>query len=73
MKRKTIGILLLAIGILMIAYTGFSYVTTEKVVDIGPIEINKEKNHSVQWPPIVGVVLLIGGIVVIAFDKKKHV
>ena len=72
MKTKTIGIVLVAIGILMIAYTGFSYVTTEKVVDLGPIEINKEKNHFVQWPPIVGVVLLIGGVVVIAFDKKTR-
>lgn len=54
----------------MLIYTGFSFVTTEKVVDIGPIEINKEKNHSVQWPPVVGVVLLIGGVVVIALDKK---
>lgn len=72
MKTKSIGILLIAIGILMIAYTGFSYVTTEKVVDLGPIEINKEKNHFVQWPPIVGVVLLVGGVAVIVLDKRKN-
>lgn len=70
MKIKTLGIILVALGIVMLIYTGFSFVTTEKVVDIGPIEINKEKNHSVQWPPVVGVVLLIGGVVVIALDKK---
>lgn len=70
MKTKTLGIILVALGIVMLIYSGFSFVTTEKVVDIGPIEINKEKNHSVQWPPIVGVVLLIGGVVVIALDKK---
>ena len=54
----------------MMAYTGFNYVTTEKVVDIGPIEINKEKNHHVQWPPIIGTVLIVGGIVIIVLDKK---
>jgi len=68
--KKTIGIVLIVIGIIMLAYTGFNYVTTEKVVDIGPIEINKEKNHSVKWPPVVGLVLVVGGIVVIALDKK---
>ena len=52
--KKTFGFVLLAIGIIMMAYTGFNYVTTEKVVDIGPIEINAEKNHTVQWPPLVG-------------------
>ena len=70
MNSKTIGIVIIAIGLIMLLYTGFSYVTSEKVVDLGPIQINKEKNHSVQWPPIVGAVLLIGGIVVIVFDKK---
>jgi hypothetical protein len=36
------------IGAIMF-YTGFNYVTTEKVVDIGPIEINKQQSHPVQW------------------------
>ena len=68
---KTTGIVLVIIGIVMMAYTGFNYITKEKVVDIGPIEINKEKNHSVQWPPIIGLVLTIGGIIIIVTDKKK--
>ena len=37
MNTKTLGIILIIIGILMIAYTGFNYVTSEKVVDIGPL------------------------------------
>ena len=49
MKTKTTGIALIVIGIMMVAYTGFNYITTEKVVDLGPIQINKEKNHPVQW------------------------
>lgn len=69
---KPLGITLIIIGIIMIAYTGFNYVTTERVVDLGPIKVNKEENHPVQWSPIVGVALLIGGIVVIAIDKKNR-
>ncbi len=67
---KTIGFILTILGLVMIIYTGFNYVTTEKVVDLGPIQINAEKNHPVQWSPIVGGVLLIGGIVVLANSKK---
>jgi hypothetical protein len=67
---KTLGITLIIIGIIMIAYTGFNFVTTEKVVDLGTIKINKEKNHHVQWPPIIGAALLVGGIVIIVTDKK---
>ena len=70
MNSKNIGILLIVIGAIMVFYTGFNYVTTEKVVDIGPIEINKQENHPVKWSPIVGVVLLIGGVVLVVKDKK---
>lgn len=68
---KPFGIALIIVGLLMIAYTGFNYVTTEKVVDLGAIQINKKESHPVQWSPIIGVVLLVGGIVVIAVDRKK--
>ena len=71
MPKRTIGIVLIIIGVIMIIYTGFNYVTTEKVVDLGPIKINAEKNHPVQWSPIVGVVLLVGGIVVMVTGKKS--
>lgn len=71
--KKTIGIILIATGLAMIAYTGFNYVTKEKVADLGPIEINAEKKHTVNWPPYVGVILMVGGIVVIVLDKKRHI
>jgi uncharacterized membrane protein YdcZ (DUF606 family) len=70
---KKLGIILAAIGIIMMIYTGFNYVTKEKVVDIGPIEINKETNHPVEWSPIVGAVLLVGGILIIVTSKKALV
>ncbi len=70
MQAKPLGIVLIIIGILMLVYTGFNFKTKEKVVDLGPIEINREKDHPVQWSPIVGVVLLIGGIVVLVRGKK---
>ena len=68
---KILGIVLIGLGIIMMVYTGFNYVTKENVVDQGPIQINAEKNHPVQWSPIVGLVLIVGGIVVVAVDKKK--
>ncbi|UFH34617.1 hypothetical protein [Flavobacterium acetivorans] len=70
MNLKTIGIGIIIIGALMVFYTGFNYVTTEKVVDFGPIQINKQQNHPVQWSPIVGIVLIIFGGILIIPEKK---
>jgi uncharacterized membrane protein YidH (DUF202 family) len=72
MNTKNLGIGLIILGILMTVYTGFNYVTTEKVVEIGPIMINKEKNHPVQWTPIIGVLIIVGGIVIIGGSRKKQ-
>jgi uncharacterized membrane protein YdcZ (DUF606 family) len=71
MKTKTMGITLIVIGIIMMVYTGFNYVTTEKVVDLGPVQINKQKNHTVTWPSILGGALLVGGIILILSGKKS--
>lgn len=71
MKIRVLGIVLAAVGAVMIVYTGFNFITKENVVDLGPIEIKKEVTHPVQWSPIVGVVLLAGGVVVMLIGKKK--
>ena len=71
MQTKPIGIILIIIGILMLVFTGFNFKTKEKVVDLGPLEINQEKNHPVRWSPIIGGVLVVGGIVLLAVNKKK--
>lgn len=73
MNTKTLGILLAVIGLIMVLYTGFNYVTTEEVVDLGPIQLNIKKNHPVQWSPIVGAILLVGGILVLISNKKNSI
>ncbi len=72
MKIKTFGIVLIILGIIMMVYTGFNFVTSEKVIEIGSLKLNSEKNHHVQWPPVVGALLLVGGIVLVAIDRKGH-
>jgi drug/metabolite transporter (DMT)-like permease len=69
MRSRPLGIILVILGIVMMAYTGFNFVTREKVVDIGPLEIEKKQNNPVRWSPVVGLVLLIGGVVVLVSSK----
>ena len=74
MQTKTVGIGLIIIGIVLTLYNSFNYITTEKVVDVGPIQINKEKNHPVQWSPFIGGAILIGGVIIlIASPKNKRI
>ncbi len=71
MNAKTIGVIIMAIGLLMSLYTGFNYVTREKIVDIGGIEISADKNHTVSWDSFIGIGLIVIGGVVFLSGKKK--
>jgi hypothetical protein len=68
---KNLGIVLIVIGLVMTVITGFNFVTREKVVDVGPLHVSKEKNNPIQWSPIVGGVLLVAGIVVVVTNKNR--
>ena len=69
---KNLGIILLVVGILMTMYSGFNYVTKEKVVDLGPIEITKDNQHAVVWQPYVGIgAIVIGGILFLSARKRS--
>ena len=71
MFTKISGFGLIIIGLVMIIYTGINIVRKEKIVDIGPVEISVEKNNPVEWPSIVGAVFLVGGVLILALDKKE--
>ena len=67
----TIGVILIVLGLCGLGWGGFTYVTREKVVDIGPIHATRELTHNVPVPPIAGALELIGGIVLLAFGDRK--
>lgn len=70
---RNLGIILIAIGVVLMLITGFNYVSKDKVLDLGKVEVNKERTHPVRWSPIVGAVLLVAGVIVLLGDRKKAV
>jgi hypothetical protein len=69
--NRTLGIVLIALGLLGLAWGGFTYTTTEKLVDIGPIHATRERTHDLPLPPLAGAVVLIGGILLVARPKSQ--
>jgi hypothetical protein len=66
------GIIIMAIGVIMAVYTGFNYITREKVVDIGELEITANKKNRVDWSPVVGLVVIAVGAGVFLLNAKKN-
>jgi uncharacterized membrane protein len=69
--KKTIGMVLIGLGLFGLAWGGFTYTTREKVIDLGPIQATRDKTHSVPVPPIAGAAALIAGVVLLVAGKRE--
>jgi hypothetical protein len=67
---RALGIVLIVLGILSLAYGGFTYTHQKKVVDLGPIQASKKETSTVPLPPILGVVAIIGGGALLVTGKR---
>jgi hypothetical protein len=68
---KLIGIVLIVIGVIALAYGGITYTRREKVLDIGPLEATTEKRETIPLPPVLGGLALVGGVVLLLYGGKK--
>lgn len=59
---RVIALVLIVVGVLGLAYGGFSYTRREKVLDVGPVEMTADKHETVPIPPIAGGLCLVAGI-----------
>ena len=68
---KLLGIILIVLGVLALAYQGIRYTTREKVVDIGPLKVTATEKKTIPLPPIVGGVAIVAGIALILVERRK--
>jgi uncharacterized iron-regulated membrane protein len=68
---RNLGIILLVVGLIMTAFTGFTLITKKEVVDLGVVEINREEKTPIYWSPITGGILAAAGLVLLVASKGK--
>jgi len=71
MRKLTFGIACVIVGIMLMAYTGYDMLANDKIARNGSIKIRNEKSHSIQWSPVVGLALFVGGIMVFVRAKRN--
>ena len=65
------GAVLILIGVLALAYRGFTYTKREKVLEIGPLQATTETEKTISVPPLVGGLAIVGGVALVAFGASK--
>jgi drug/metabolite transporter (DMT)-like permease len=66
-----VGIILIVLGGVALAYQGITDTTQEKVVDLGPLKVEAKKEKTIPLPPLLGAILLVGGVVLVAVSARR--
>ncbi len=66
-----LGVLLIVLGVVSLAYRGITYNTREEVINIGPIQATAEKKKTIPLSPVLGVAALAGGVVLVVAGSRR--
>ena len=66
-----VGIILIVLGVIALAYQGITYTHRKKIIDMGPIQASRRETRTIPLPPVVGIVtIVLGGGLVLAGNRR---
>jgi len=68
---RVLGLLLVVVGVIALLYSGITYTKREKVVDIGPVQVETQTTKRIPIPPIVGGLALVGGVLLVLSSRGE--
>ena len=66
-----LGVVLIVLGVVALAWQGITYTKKEKVVDIGPLKVEAEREKTIPLPPILGGVAVAAGVVLVVVGSRR--
>ena len=71
--RRMIGLALVVLGIVALVWGGVFWTDRDTVIDAGPLQVTTEEREGVAFPPVLGIIALIGGIALLAIPERKRI
>lgn len=66
-----VGIVLIVVGAVALALGSITYTTHKKIIDMGPVQASAKTRKTIPLPPVLGGVLVAGGIVLVIVGRKR--
>jgi uncharacterized membrane protein HdeD (DUF308 family) len=71
--KRIIGIVLIALGLVSLAWGGITWTREKTVIDIGPLQARAEERERIPLPPALGGVALIAGVILLVAPERRRV
>ena len=68
MELKTVAIILITLGAVVLFYSGITY-ETKKPHEVLGVHFETTERHFI--PPVTGALMLVGGIALVAMNRNK--
>lgn len=65
-----IGVILIVAGPVLLIYSGVTYSSHKKTLNLGPIHASASTHRTAPVPPILGCILVVGGVIIFVAGKK---
>jgi hypothetical protein len=67
-----VAVVLIAVGVVALAYEGITYTHDRTVLDIGPVEARVEEKRTIPLPPILGALAIAGGVALLLATRESR-
>jgi len=67
-----VGVVLIVLGVVALAYQGVTYTTRETVIDLGPLHATADREKTIPLPPVLGIVAVAGGVALLIAGGRKR-
>jgi len=57
-----VGLALIVLGVVALAYQGISYTSRETVLDFGPLHATADREKTLPLSPVLGIAAVAGGV-----------
>jgi uncharacterized membrane protein YidH (DUF202 family) len=70
---RSLGIVLVVLGVLALIYGGINYNKDKTVLQIGSMNVTATEKKSIPIPAVAGVAVLIGGVALLVVGKRRSI
>jgi hypothetical protein len=67
-----VGVIVIVLGVLALAYQGINYTKRETVIDLGPIHATADEDKTLPLPPVLGAAAVAGGVVLLIVGMRQR-